>query len=72
MAELPIPPLQIPMTPLRKRLAAIDANLNATPTSTSLSKAVHAMLKLLDDMEVARIKDFQASITEVVDAPHSV
>lgn len=57
------------MTPLRTRLAEIDKNLTNTPTTRQLSVAVHALLKLIDDMELARIKYFQDSITGVPDAP---
>ena len=57
-----------PVTPLRKRLADIDRSVSHAPTTRQLSIAVHAILKLLDDMELSRIKDFTESIAEVPDA----
>ena len=57
-----------PLTPLRKRLADIDRSVSHAPTTRQLSIAVHAILKLLDDMELSRIKDFTESIAEVSDA----
>ncbi len=56
------------MTPLRKRLAAIDAALTAAPTARQCSTAIHAILALIDEMEVKRIQDFRESITEVTNA----
>ena len=47
-----------PLTSLRKRLADIDRSVSHAPTTRQLSIAVHAILKLLDDMELSRIKDF--------------
>lgn len=58
-----------PMTPLRKQLAAIDTALSSAPTTRQLSVAVHALIKLMDTMELARIKDFRDSIAEVTNAP---
>jgi len=49
-------------------LADIDTKLSNAPTTRQLSIAVHAILKLLDDMELSRIKDFTESIAEVPDA----
>jgi hypothetical protein len=57
-----------PLTSLRKRLADIDRSVSHAPTTRQLSIAVHAILKLLDDMELSRIKDFAESIAEVPDA----
>ena len=57
-----------PLTSLRKRLADIDRSVSHAPTTRQLSIAVHAILKLLDDMELSRIKDFTESIAEVSDA----
>ena len=57
-----------PLTSLRKRLADIDRAVSHAPTTRQLSIAVHAILKLLDDMELSRIKDFTESIAEVSDA----
>ena len=56
------------LTPLRKRLADIDRSVSHAPTTRQLSIAVHAILKLLDDMELSRIKDSTESIAEVPDA----
>jgi len=58
-----------PMTPLRKQLAAIDTALSSAPTTRQLIQAVHALIKLLDDMELSRIKNFRDSIAEVTNAP---
>lgn len=58
-----------PMTPLRKQLDAIDTALSSAPTTRQLSVAVHALIKLMDTMELARIKNFRDSITEVTNAP---
>lgn len=58
-----------PMTPLRKQLAAIDTALSSAPTTRQLSVAVHALIKLMDTMELSRIKNFLDSITEVTNAP---
>ena len=58
-----------PMTALRIKLAAIDTALSHAPTTRQLSQAVHAILKLLDDMELSRIKNFRESIAEVTNAP---
>ena len=58
-----------PMTPLRMQLAAIDTALSSAPTTRQLSVAVHALIKLLDNMELARIKNFRDSIAGVQDAP---
>ena len=58
-----------PMTPLRKQLAAIDKALSDAPTTRQLSQAVHALIKMLDNMELARIKNFRDSIAEVTNAP---
>ena len=58
-----------PMTPLRKQLAAIDTALSSAPTTRQLSVAVHALIKLMDTMELARIKNFRDSIAEVTNAP---
>lgn len=57
-----------PMTPLRKQLAAIDTALSSAPTTRQLSVAVHALIKLMDTMELSRIKNFRDSITEVTNA----
>ena len=57
-----------PMTPLRKQLAAIDTALSSAPTTRQLSVAVHALIKLMDTMELSRIKNFTESIAEVPDA----
>lgn len=58
-----------PMTSLRQRLANIDTALSNAPTTRQLSVAVHAIIKLLDDMELSRIKNFRDSIAEVPSAP---
>lgn len=58
-----------PMTPLRMQLAAIDTALSNAPTTRQLSTAIHAILKLLDNMELSRIKNFRDSIAGVQDAP---
>jgi hypothetical protein len=58
-----------PITPMRARLAAIDTTLSHAPTTRQLSVAVHALIKMLDDMELQRIKDFRSSIMEVPSAP---
>ena len=57
-----------PMTPLRKQLAAIDTALSSAPTTRQLSQAVHDLIKLMDTMELSRIKNFRESIAEVSDA----
>lgn len=57
-----------PMTSLRTRLAEIDKGLSHAPTTRQLSVAVHALIKLLDDMELSRIKNFRDSIAEVPSA----
>ena len=57
------------MTPLRVQLAAIDKTLSSAPTTRQLSIAVHSLIKLIDTMELARIKNFRDSITEVPVAP---
>ncbi len=57
-----------PMTSLRTRLAKIDKDLSSAPTTRQLSVAVHALIKLLDDMELSRIKNFRDSIAEVPNA----
>ena len=57
-----------PMTPLRKQLDAIDTALSSAPTTRQLSVAVHALIKLMDTMELSRIKNFRDSITEVTNA----
>ncbi len=66
MPELVTPPLPEVMTPLRRKLAAIDVALPAGPTARQCSTAIHAIIKLIDDMEVTRIKDFRDSIKEVL------
>ena len=58
-----------PMTPLRKQLAAIDTALSSAPTTRQLSQAVHDLIKLMDTMELSRIKNFRDSIAEVTNAP---
>ena len=58
-----------PMTPLRTKLAEIDKALSHAPTTRQISVAVHALIKLLDNMELARIKNFRDSIAGVQDAP---
>lgn len=58
-----------PMTPLRKQLAAIDTAISSAPTTRQLSQAVHALIKLMDTMELSRIKNFRDSIAEVTNAP---
>ena len=58
-----------PMTPLRTRLAKIDKDLSSAPTTRQLSIALHAIIKMLDDMELSRIKNFRDSIAEVPVAP---
>ena len=58
-----------PMTPLRKQLAAIDTALSSAPTTRQLSQAVHDLIKLMDTMELSRIKNFRDSIAGVQDAP---
>lgn len=58
-----------PITPLRAQLAAIDTALSSAPTTRQLSIAVHAIIKLLDTMELSRIKNFRDSIAEVPNAP---
>lgn len=57
-----------PMTPLRTRLAKIDKDLSSAPTTRQLSLAMHAIIKMLDDMELSRIKNFRDSIAEVPSA----
>ena len=57
-----------PITPLRKQLAAIDTALSSAPTTRQLSQAVHDLIKLMDTMELSRIKNFRESIAEVSDA----
>jgi len=57
------------MTPLRKQLAAIDTALSSAPTTRQLSQAVHDLIKLMDTMELSRIKNFRDSIAEVTNAP---
>ncbi len=57
-----------PMTSLRTRLAKIDKDLSSAPTTRQLSVAVHALIKLLDDMELSRIQNFRDSIAEVPNA----
>lgn len=57
-----------PMTSLRTRLAKIDKDLSSAPTTRQLSVAVHALIKLLDDMELSRIQNFRDSIAEVSSA----
>ncbi len=57
-----------PMTSLRTRLAKIDKDLSSAPTTRQLSVALHAIIKLLDDMELSRIKNFRDSIAEVPNA----
>ena len=57
-----------PITPLRAQLAAIDTALSSAPTTRQLSVAVHALIKLLDTMELSRIKNFRDSIAEVPNA----
>jgi hypothetical protein len=52
------------MTPLRKRLAAIKADVPSS-TASQLKKALMALCDLLDEMEQKRITDFRQSITEV-------
>ena len=42
-----------PLTPLRKRLADIDRAVSHAPTTRQLSIAVHAILKLLDQVAYA-------------------
>ena len=58
-----------PMTPLRKQLASIDTAIRSAPTTRQLSQAVHALIKLMDTMELSRIKNFRESIAEVTNAP---
>ena len=58
-----------PITPLRKQLAAIDTALSSAPTTRQLSQAVHDLIKLMDTMELSRIKNFRDSIAEVTNAP---
>ena len=58
-----------PVTPLRKRLADIDRSVSHAPTTRQLSSADHPINKLLDEMELSRIKNFRDSITEVTNAP---
>ena len=57
-----------PVTPLRKRLEDIDRSVSHAPTTRQLSIAVHAIIKLLDDMELSRIQNFTDSIAEVPNA----
>ena len=58
-----------PITPLRMQLAAIDTALSSAPTTRQLSQAVHDLIKLMDTMELSRIKNFRDSIAEVTNAP---